>query len=417
MSSDLPTRHGGEPGSGPSAPLTRRDRIRKQRGRGPILILGVVAVVLVVAGVTAYAAITALAPHATEAQTSPTDDDEFFLMQRAVDGDTIFRTDLSGEKAVPVFRHPHIEDFRTTASHLVVSVRDEAPDEPGADEGDDGFGAYGPAELIVSDLDGANQRSLPLPGDGSITNLQSSDRDELVGYTFTDDSIGATGGRESMLFTMSLKDPDAEPAAVEADGADDRVVQWRFVPDSDRVLFVGFDETLWLADIAGSDAESLGSTVTLDDVAGSTAVIDRGDGLLALDLTDGTETPLVMPDTDYGLLRTVLAVPGGGTLRLHAMLDDAGIPQDAVVVFVADDGTSRVLAQVPSDDIVIRTCVSPNGRYAATVIAPDIVENSYDTYLLPVPERVETHIIEIATGDEVVALTGFDSSWCRIPPQ
>ena len=50
-------------------------------------------------------------------------------------------------------------------------------------------------------------------------------------------------------------------------------------------------------------------------------------------------------------------------------------------------------------------------------VAPDIVDNRYDTYLLPMPNRVETHIVEIATGEEIVELAGFDSSWCRVPPQ
>ena len=331
---------------------------------------------------------------------------EFFLLQRGEDEDTVYRTDLTGEGAVPVFRHPHIEDFRATTSHLVVSAR-----------ADEGSGEVGPAELIVSELDGSDQRSIPLPGEGSITNLQSAERGDAIGYTYTDDSLGAEGGRESMLFTVSLRDASAEPVPIVLDGADSRVAQWRFVPGTDRVLFVGFDGTLWLTDAAAADATSLGTAVALDDVAASTAVIDRADGLVLLDLTDGSEAPLPLPDADYGQLRTVQAMPGGGTLRLYAQLDDRGIPRESVVVSVSDDGTSRAIADVAATDTVIRTCVAPSGRYAATVIAPDIVDNRYDTYLLPIPERVETHIVEIPTGDEIVALAGFDSSWCRVPPQ
>ncbi|MEU1973128.1 hypothetical protein ABZ477_15845 [Microbacterium sp. NPDC019599] len=350
-------------------------------------------------------------PATTIEQTFRTGAAELFLLQRGEDEDTIFRTDLTGEKAVPVFRHAHIEDFRATASHLVVSVRGEGDGSGG------GSDAFGPAELIVADLDGTDQRSLPLPGEGSITNLQSADRGELIGYTFTDDSLSAEGGRESILFTLSLKQPDAEPEPLDVDGADSRVVQWRFVPDTDRVLFVGFDGTLWLSDTTGADAAALGTALTLDDVTASTAVVDRADGPVLLDLTDGTEAPLVSADADYGQLRAVQSVPGGGTLRLYAVLDDNGLPADSVVVFVGDDGTSNIVQEVPASDALIRTCVSPSGRYASSVIAPDIVENSYDTYLLPMPERSETHIVELATGEEVVALAGFDSSWCRVPPQ
>lgn len=359
-------------------------------------------------------------PETTLTQTFRTGKESFFLLQRGEDEDVIFRSDLSGEKAVPVFRHAHIEDYRATSSHLVISVREDAGGEGGtggAGGSDDVGEPDGRTELIVTDLHGEHRSALPLPGEGTVTNLQSADRGDLIGYTFTDAGIGADGGRESMLFTMSLKDPDAEPAAVEIQGADNRVVQWRFVPDTDRVLFVGFDGTLWLSDRTGKDAATLGTAVTLDGVSGSTAIVDRAQGLIALDLTDGTEQPLAAPDTDFGQLRSVVPLPGGGTVRLYAELDENGMPGDSIVAFVADDGTSSVIADVPVSDAVLRTCVSPNGRYTATVVAPDIIDNPYDQYLLPMPKRIETHIAEIATGDEVVALAAFDSSWCRVPPQ
>ncbi|WP_243075881.1 hypothetical protein [Microbacterium sp. SS28] len=348
-------------------------------------------------------------PARTIEQTFRTAEAELFVLQRGDEQDTIFRTDLTGEDAVPVYRHPHIEDFRTTSSHLVVSVRGAAPS--------DERGSFGPAALVVTDLDGGDERTLPLPGEGSITNLQSADRGELVGYTFTDDSLGASGGRESMLFTTSLKDPDAEPVPIEVDGADSRVVQWRFVPDSGSVLFIGFDGTLWLTDAAAEGATSLGTALALDDVTASGAVVERAEGLVLLDLTTATDAPLVEPDTDAGQLRTVQAVPGGGTLRLSAPLDADGIPDGSVLSFVAEDGTSSVVATAPREDSVIRTCVSPSGRYALWVVAPDIIANPYDTYLLPMPKQSESHIVEIATGEPVVALSGFDSSWCRVPPQ
>ena len=44
---------------------------------------------------------------------------------------------------------------------------------------------------------------------------------------------------------------------------------------------------------------------------------------------------------------------------------------------------------------------------------------SYDGkhYQLPLPERVQTHVVSLADGDEVVALSGFDISWCQTPPR
>ena len=45
----------------------------------------------------------------------------------------------------------------------------------------------------------------PLPGEGFITNLQSADRGDLIGYTFSAADLGAAGGLESALFTASAQ--------------------------------------------------------------------------------------------------------------------------------------------------------------------------------------------------------------------
>ena len=49
--------------------------------------------------------------------------------------------------------------------------------------------------------------------------------------------------------------------------------------------------------------------------------------------------------------------------------------------------------------------------------APDMADNAYDGMLLPLPEELETHLIDMKTGDELVALTGFDASWCQTAPR
>ena len=73
---------------------------------------------------------------------------EVFLLQRSTSGDdAIFRTDLTGERAVPVFTHPHIEDFRASGDRLVVSVvEDDA------------------SVVLVTDLAGENRRELRAAG-------------------------------------------------------------------------------------------------------------------------------------------------------------------------------------------------------------------------------------------------------------
>ncbi|MCR2808353.1 MULTISPECIES: hypothetical protein [unclassified Microbacterium] len=343
-------------------------------------------------------------PGVTLTHTFRTPPAEVFILQRTESGDTVFRTDLTGEEAVPVFSHEHIEDFRATSSHLVMSVR----------EGDR-------ARLVVTDLEGGAERDLALPGDGFVTNLQSADRSELIGYTFSDADLDETGGLESALFTVSLKQSaaHAEPAPVVVTGAEPRVAEWRFVPDTDNILLLTFDGSLLVTDPKGETATALGTALAIEGIArgSSQAVVLRGGGMVTIDLADASEAALAPADVDLGLLGAVTPVPGGGTIRLGAPTDAAGIPIGTTVAAATDDGSTTVLMELPSTDVALQTCVSPSGRYAALVVAPDAVTNRYDLYRLPMPKKVQTRIVEIAGGEQVLAINGFDISWCQVPPR
>ena len=347
-------------------------------------------------------------PTATITETFRTPPTDVFLLQRGTnDGDLIYRTDLTGQNAVPVFRHPHIEDFRATAAHLVVSVRTDEDR----------------AGLIVTDLDGENPQDLPLPvedgGDGYVSNLQTADRGERIGYTFSDAELDADSGRESRLFTASLGDPEADPVAIEVEGADPRVAEWRFVPDTDSILLLSFDGSLLLTGSAGEGATALGSAIGINGIArgSSEAVIDRVDRAVIIDLTDASEQPLVTPDPDLGGTSSITPLPDGSTIRTAAVLDADGIPTGRTsIVRVAADGAATVLTETAETDAVIQVCVSPSARYVAVLMAPDAVGNPYDTYQLPLPERPETRILQVADGEPVVALNGSSVSWCQVPP-
>jgi dipeptidyl aminopeptidase/acylaminoacyl peptidase len=343
-------------------------------------------------------------PPVTIIETFHTPPAALFLLQRTESGDTIFRTDLIGEEAVPVFSTDHIEDFRATSSHLVISARD----------GDT-------AQLIVTDLEGGSERELPLPGNGTITNLQTADRGELIGYIFSDADLSAAGGLESALFTASLKESeaDADPTPIAVTGAESRVAEWRFVPDTDSILLVTFDGSLLLTGSSGQDATTLGSAISIDGIArgSSEAIVHRVDGISVIDLADASESPLVAAEVELGRAGAMIPVPGGGTVRIASPFNESGIPTGTTVAFVADDGNTDVLMDVPSTDAVLQTCVSPSGRYAVVLVAPEAVDNPRDGYVLPLPERVESRVVEISSGAEVVALSGFDISWCQVPPR
>lgn len=346
-------------------------------------------------------------PTSTITETFRTPPAEVYLLQRDTTSgdDLIYRTDLTGQNAVAVFRHPHIEDFRATTEHLVVSVLTEA-DEAG---------------LIVTDLDGGDQQDLALPGEGYVSNLQTADRGERIGYTFSDARIDADSGVESRLFTASLSDPEAEPVAVEVEGADPRVAAWRFVPDTDSILLLSFDGSLLLtgsgADAGGATA--LGAALAIEGIArgSSEAVVDRVEQLAVIDLTDASEEPLVTPDTELGGSSSVTPLPDGSTIRTAAVLDAEGMPTGRTsIAHVGADGATRMLTEVPDTDAVLQVCVSPSARYLAMLVAPDAVDNAYDTYQVPLPARPETRVLTVADGEPVVALNGSSISWCQTPP-
>ncbi|MFT3797766.1 hypothetical protein [Microbacterium sp.] len=348
-------------------------------------------------------------PVATITETFSTPALHAFVLQRGAGGDTIFRTDLTGTAGVPVFTNDHIEDFRATASHLVVSTLDTDQH----------------SHLIVTDLDGSGERELTLPGDGVVTNLQSADRGDLVGYTFTDASIGTAGARESMLFTASLTYAQraADPTAIERTGGDSRVDSWRFVPGTDTILMLTYDGALTLVS-PGGDPVALGNAMTIEGLArgSTTVIIGRVDGPVALDLASAQETPLPATDPALGQVNAVTPMANGSTLRVLAVLDGFTV-RSTTVNLVDATGAATPVFSVDPKDILIQTCVSPSGRYAAFLVAPDAVSNAYDGYLLPLPERVQTHVVALTddggdtAGTEVVALSGFDISWCQTPPR
>jgi hypothetical protein len=339
----------------------------------------------------------------TIAETFQTPALDFFVLKRSTDGDTIFRTDLTGTQAIPVFRDAHIEDFRATSGHLVISMRhDDVP------------------ELVVTDRDGQDPRDLPLPGTGNVSGLESADRGETIGFVYSDRDASGSGA-DSVLYTVSVSDAAAQPVAVQPVGADARVAQWRFVPDTDRVLVANFAGRLLLTEPGGTSATDLGTGAAIEGIARGSqiAIVERIDGMFAVNLADGSSTPLAPAAGVAGTQGVITPLPGAAneTLRPFAVVT-GGIAQGTTVYRVSADGqTSTPVFTIAASSAFLETCISPNGRYGAFLLAPNIVSNRYDTYRRPLPGTVETHIVDLDTGREVVALAGSDISWCQASTQ
>ncbi|MER7797522.1 hypothetical protein [Microbacterium sp. NPDC096154] len=345
-------------------------------------------------------------PAATLEATFRTPPAEVFLLQRDPQGDdTIFRSTLDGENAVPVYAHPVIEDFRATSTRLVVATS----------EGD-------VSALHVMDRDGSDVQDVALPGEGIVQSLQVSQRGDLVGYTYSDPG---GQGYASVLFTSRLREPSAEPKPIEVGGEAVSVDRWRFVPDSSSLLMIDFAGELILTDpTSDADPTLFGGALTIDAIARGTytAIVERVEqGIRQIDLTTGEESALVEPDRDLGVPGAVVPVPEGaegraGTVRRFQEMIDAATPGRQVLAHVAEDGATRELFEVGPQDALLQACVSPSGRYVAALVAPDIIDNPYDLGTQPVPRELETHIVETDTGEAVSVLQGFDISWCTTGP-
>jgi len=341
-------------------------------------------------------------PSATLSTSFTTPESSLFILNRDPDGDDkIFRTDLAGE-GVPVFAADKIDDFRATATQLVVSVEEDDL-----------------SKLYVMKRDGTDARELDLPGKGYIGSIQVSERGGLVGYTYSDEDLSDTQGRASVLVTQSLSG-EGEPEIAEVGDAEANILSWQFVPDSAAMLFIDFDGALSLIDHS-SDAgvQSLGLASDILGVSRGTytALVQRLDmSIVELNLADGSEAPLEASNPDFGTASSIVPFPGG-TLRHVASYGADGLPDGQAIVRVDDDGTATKITDVSGTDTILQACASPSGQYAAVSIAPDLTNNRYDQMLLPLPQRIETHIFDLRSGEEMVALTGFDASWCTTAPQ
>ncbi|RWZ59242.1 hypothetical protein ELQ92_13345 [Labedella populi] len=343
------------------------------------------------------------APLSDFAYAFSTGEPPLYILERDDTGDDhIRRIDIAGEGET-VFAAPRIQQFEVVADDLVVAtITDEDH-----------------SQLFSVPLSGGEPTEIPLPGEGRVEQLQSSPRQFLVGFLYSQDAGTATS-IESGLFVLRTKTDDP-PVRVRATGTEEtNVTQWSFVPSTTSVLVRTFDDELVVADaLVPGDPVLLGDALFIHGflVDEQTAIVERIDAIVQVDLLTGEESPFPVPPDLTGNPGELASLSGSAYVRIYSQYDAASGSLSQSVELV-DDETSRRLYAV--DDVgtsILQVCASPNGQYIAVVEARNRAEFGSDLYpILPMPRGVSTVLIERKSAEVAATIAGFDLPWCARPP-
>lgn len=322
--------------------------------------------------------------------------------------DEIVQLRGDGADAEVIYRAPQIEMMRggREGAVVVLTVPDAASDSS--------------SQLWLLPRDGAEPAQFALPGFGVVNDVQLSARQGLFGYLFSSSDPSAVDAHKSELFVANMNDPLADPVQVTS-LSDQRIVQWRAVPQTSRAVALGFDGLLWLVDLARPDAEAvaLGNALDLDylEQGASRVLVHRNEGFFVIDLVTLLESEYSLPGAlpeGFTVQQAITPLADGSAVMVASKNDAAGQPEPLRVFFVSAAGSARQLFDVGSDaDSLLQVCPSPDGGQIAVAVAPNIVANPFDLYQRPRPSRVETRFVETVSGRVVATERGFDVSWCR----
>jgi len=325
----------------------------------------------------------------------------------AADGgqDQIVRRSLDAGGAQVVYAATGITEYTRLARSLVV-VRDDAQGSSSVD--------------VVPLADGVQDRSaevehLTLPTrDGRVTALHASDDGASFGFEYADTSTGQS--RDVGLYVVDMTGTHL-PTAVDAAGKPEvgavpmTVGQWAYVARTESALVRTGSDDLVLVDMSGrADAVHLGSATYLHGFVGSgtTAVVESGDGIVRLDLTDGTRTPLPAPDesTDAPYLGRIAPLADDAYLRVVGDVRSDGTLAQRILR-VEGTRASRLAVTLPDDANVTAVCPSPNGQFAAvtTRTASSTLVSVVDATSGALEASVEADVVDwcgaLPSGDEI----------------
>lgn len=292
------------------------------------------------------------------------------------------------------------------------------------------------SQLAVVDSGDGSVSAVPLPSPGAVDQLRADAGSQHFGFRFTpaaDPASPDAPTAEPQQPTHELLVVDAaaslEPRAVEAeDGSPISASNWFFLPGASPAASTGsqppgilvLDAHEELLRIAGGSVQELGEFHGLVSVSadGRTAIVrDEVDTILLL--LDGDAD---VPERPFGPSPLDGVLPLGGAVELvingpervqKVLLIDEETGR-ATTVVVRDDGTSSSLLYAgPGESSGIDDMtVSPDGRFVAVEVVPDVSQMVSDAYYpFDRASSVMTVIVDRESARVVATLAGFSVAW------
>jgi hypothetical protein len=314
--------------------------------------------------------------------------------------DSIVRRGLDAAGSGTVYRAQGITEYAVLARSLVV-LRDDR-------DGGSAIDIVPLAGGVQDDAVPVERLSMP-SSRGSAKALHAADDGSSFGFVYADTSSGRS--EDVGLYVVDLTGTH-QPEPVAADGTPTAgatpisVAQWAYVPRTASALVRTGTDDLVLVDMSGrNDAVRLGSATYLHGFVGSgtTAVVETGNGIVQLDLTDGERTDLPAPtaSTDSAYLGRIAPIAEDVYLRVVGSVRDDGTLA-ARIVRVDGARASRLAVTVPDDASVTAVCPSPNGQFVA------VATQSSGGALVTV--------VDATSGTLEASLAGTAIDWCSALP-
>jgi len=300
-----------------------------------------------------------------------------------------------------VYSAPHVEQFVAFAALLAVVST----------------GADGASELALVSLGGGAVEQIPLPGAGTIRGLRAAPAAGRLGFEFT--STGPPAGREydSTLMTVDLLGAHTVQPIAGLDSKPLAVDDWCFLGAGDSIVAHRFDQSVLLIDPSKPRGITpLGQYAELDGGSpdGSTIVVADAVSRMTLSIATGKTTRL--PVLDIGGEHAFggrLELLGAGTARVQKVVVTGAGNTFASLLLFESGGSARILYRTVGDRGSIDDFrVSPKGQYVAISTVPDVSTSISDGYAAnPQSTSVTTVFVDIASGNLVRGVTGFDVNW------